>query len=166
MGMTAYYTEADKELIDRLKKLSEDDLFDEIEELTEDSKSYDMDKMWDGLHFILTGVSACTPVENNLLSEAIAGTSTFSGDPDSDYIAYIYPERLIQVLERLNQFDINDALADFSPRELARNHIYPTIWYEENKEILKEELIREFHALKSFYEKMTELQKGVIVSIY
>ena len=166
MGMIACYMEADKKLIDRLKKLSEDDLFDKIEELLENCKSYDMDKMWDGLHFILTGISACTPIENNLLSEAIAGTTTFSGDPDSDYIAYIYPERLIQILEKLDQFDINDALTDFSPRNLARNQIYPTIWYEENKEDLKKELISEFDALKNFYREMTETQKGVIVSIY
>ena len=33
MGMIACYMEADKKLIDRLKKLSEDDLFDKIEEL-------------------------------------------------------------------------------------------------------------------------------------
>ena len=69
MGMIAYYMGVEKDIIEDLKCKSNEDLFDEIESLEEeDIEMYDMDKLWDGLHFVLTGASADKPIENNLLS--------------------------------------------------------------------------------------------------
>lgn len=96
MGMMACYLEAEHELIDRLMQLSDEDLFEECESLLED----------------------------NLLSEAIVGTSMFSDDEESDFIAYIYPDRLKEILAKLDKFDISNALNGFSPRVLARNCIF------------------------------------------
>lgn len=167
MGMSACYMEAERNLIEKLMDKSNDDLFDEIEKLAEQNiKMYDMDKLWDGLHFILTGVSAATPIENNLLSEAIVGTAMFLDDEEADFIAYIYPERVGEISSALNEFDINKSLAGFSPRKLAQNGIYPTIWTEDAKEELKSELMETFNGLKEFYHDMGNEQKGIIVSIY
>lgn len=166
MGMIACYMEAEQVLIDELKELPEDELYDRIEELTEEKKSYDLDKWWDGIHYLLTGTSACTPIKNNLLSESIAGSSTFSDDPDSDFIAYVYPDRLVEIINALKNFDMQEKLSDFSPRELARNGIYPTIWREEEKEELKNCLIKEYNSLIEFYQEMINSNKGIIVSIY
>ncbi len=167
MGMIACYMEAERDLIENLRNKSDEDLFDEIEALAEENmKMYDMDKLWDGLHFILTGVSATMPVENNLLSEAIVGTAMFSDDEEADFIAYIYPERVSEILSALNEFDINKALNDFSPRKLAQNGIYPTIWVESEKDELKGELTEAFNGLKEFFRNMCIERNGVIVSIY
>ena len=166
MGMMACYMEAEHELIDRLMQLSDEDIFEECEALLENNKSYDMDKLWDGLHFILTGTSASTPIEDDLLSEAIVGTSMFSDDEDADFIAYIYPDRLKEILTELDKFDISNALNEFSPRVLARNHIYPNIWHEVYKDDLKNSLIESFNELREFYHSICDLHKGVIVSIY
>ena len=169
MGMIACYMEADSDLIEKLKTKSAEDLFEEIEELDDEGELevYDMDKMWDGLHFILTGTSATTPVENDLLSEAVIGTAMFSDDESADFIAYIYPERVSEISDALNNFDIDNALSDFSPRELARNDIYPTmIWNENEKDDLKSELITAFSELKEFFSAMSDNHKGIIVSIY
>lgn len=167
MGMLACYMEAERDLIDNLKSKSDEDLFDVIETLEEQNiKMYDMDKLWDGLHFVLTGVSAAEPIENNLLSEAIVGTNKFSDDEMSDYIAYSYPERVSKILSALDEYDINEALSDFSPRKLAAKGIYPTIWVEEDKDALKKELMEEFNGLKEFYRNICSEHKGVIVSIY
>ena len=138
MGMMACYLEAEHELIDRLMQLSDEDLFEECESLLED----------------------------NLLSEAIVGTSMFSDDEESDFIAYIYPDRLKEILAKLDKFDISNALNGFSPRVLARNHIYPDIWHEEYKEELKNSLIEAFNELREFYHDICNSHKGVIVSIY
>lgn len=167
MGMMACYMEVDQDLIENLKTKSDEDLFEEIETLGEQNITmYDMDKLWDGLHFVLTGVSATTPIENNLLSEAIVGTAMFSADDMSDFITYIYPERVGEILSALNDFDIKEALSDFSPRKLARNGIYPTIWVEEEKDDLKNLLIEEFNGLKEFFLDVKNNHKGIIVSIY
>ena len=169
MGMIACYMEADSDLIEELKSKSEEDLFEEIEELADEGELeiYDMDKMWDGLHFILTGISATAPIENNLLSEAVVGTAMFSDDESADFISYIYPERLSEILDALNDFDIDNAVADFSPRVLAQNGIYPTmIWNEKDKDGLKDELVTAFNELKQFFAAMKNRDKGIIVSIY
>ena len=73
MGMLACYLEVDEGMIERLKSQTAEDIFEQLEELEEEegAEVYDMDKLWDGLHFILTGVSAVTPLENHPLSEAV-----------------------------------------------------------------------------------------------
>ena len=77
MGMIANY----QLISDRdLKKLmTEKDIADFTEELqeAEDCILFDMDKMWDVLHFVLTGVSAGEPIEGNTLSESIVGVNSF-----------------------------------------------------------------------------------------
>ena len=49
--------------------------FDDVEEAQENEnvEICDIDKMWDALHFLLTGKSAGESVEDNLISEAIVG---------------------------------------------------------------------------------------------
>jgi len=57
MGMYAgYYRISDAEL-EQLRQLEERALLKRVEELTEDetAETCDLDKMWDALHFVLTG---------------------------------------------------------------------------------------------------------------
>lgn len=166
MGMMACYMGVEKDLLDELKFKSEDDLFETIEELEEECEVYDMDKLWDGVHFLLTGASATEPIANDLLSEAVVGTALFIEGEDTDYIAYIYPERVKEILSAMKDVDIDKMLEEFSPRVFAKNHIYPTIWIEKDKEKLREELAENFRGLKEFYSKMVEDKKGIVVSIY
>lgn len=76
MGMQAVYMLADKATMD---KLSDDALFENIEDYgdEETTETCDIDKMWDGLHFLLTGASAENPIEGNPLSEAVVGEKAF-----------------------------------------------------------------------------------------
>ena len=91
----------------------------------------------------------------------------FSDDESADFISYIYPERVSEISDALNNFDIDNALSDFSPRELARNDIYPTmIWNENEKDDLKDELVTAFNELRQFFSAMNDNHKGIIVSIY
>lgn len=166
--MTACYMEAKVDLIETLKGESPEELLEIIEELEEEDnlKTINIGKMWDGLHFILTGVSASTPIENNLLSEAVVGTSTFSDDESDDFISYIYPERVSEIADAVSNFNIDKALSDFSPEVLNQKGIYPDIWREEESEVLKEELALEFNNLKQYFQTINRDQKGIIVSIY
>ena len=168
MGMTACHMEAEQNLIERLKTKSEEDLFEAIEELEEEGahRVYYLDKMWDGLHYILTGVSATTPIRDHLLSEAVVGTAMFSEDESADFISYIYPKRVREISSALKVFDIDNALSGFSPGELAQNDIYPAIWHESDKDSLREELAAAFHELKAFFSAMASDNKGIVISIY
>lgn len=79
---------------------------------------------------------------------------------------HIYPERVREIFIALSNFDIDNALSDFSPRELAAKDIYPSIWIESEKNSLKKELLSEFNGLKAFYDYASKNKKGIIVSIY
>lgn len=167
MGMRACYQMADGAKIRELKGKDPEELFEEIEELQEtDDYVLDIDKLWDGLHFLLTGITASEPIADNPLSEAIVGVEMFSDDADADFIAYILPERVDAVLNALKSFEIEKAIANFDPKDFARNGIYPNVWLRDDKEDLKQELTECFNALKDFYENAAQQKKGVIVSIY
>lgn len=165
MGMVACYMEADKALIEKLKGFVSEHLMEGIESLEENGQNFtDIDKMWDGLHFLLTGVSASTPIENDLISEAIVGKNAFCNE--GEYIAYIYPNRLKEIYNALEKIDTGNLKEKFSPKEFEEKEIYPNIWVDNDKDELFEELIEAFECIKAFYSKLVSGNKGVIVSIY
>lgn len=52
----------------------------------------DLDKMWDALHFVLTGVSASEPIKDNRFSEAVLGISPI--EEVEEYVAYTEKSRI------------------------------------------------------------------------
>lgn len=167
MGMIACYQMVDAEVLNDLQDKDADNLFEAIEELQEEDEAVlDIDKMWDGLHFLLTGVSATTPFEGDALSEAVVGVKMFCDEEDADYIAYTFPERIAAIVAALEDFDIEKAMEDFQPKVFAQKDIYPNIWMHEDKEGLQEELEEIFQAVKHFYDTAAKQGKGVVVSIY
>jgi len=65
--------------------------------------SIDIDKMWDVLHFLLTGISATEPIEDDPLSELIAGEIVAD---EEDFIAYTTPQKvqeLAGVMSEINK---------------------------------------------------------------
>ncbi len=167
MGMIACYQMTDDKMISELLEKSAEEVFEAIEELQEmEEDVLDIDKLWDGLHFLLTHVTASEPLEENPLSEAVVGVKNFSDDEDADFIAYILQERVQTIMNELKLFDIESAIEAFQPKEFAQKGIYPNIWMHEDKEKLQEELKEGFWALKKFYAKAAELGKSVIISIY
>ena len=167
MGMAACYQMVDTEMVNTLQDMTADEVFEVIEELQEmDEMVLDIDKLWDGLHFLLTKVTASEPLEGNPLSEAIVGVKNFSDEEDADFIAYILPESVLTIMNELGRFDIDGAIEGFQPKEFAQAGIYPNIWMHEDKEELEKELKECFLALVHFYQKAVEMKKAVIVSIY
>lgn len=166
MGMLANYMEADNELINKMRGMASEDIFELVEELEDEVELSvaELGKMWDGLHFLLTGVSASKPIENDLISEAIVGECAFDGE--DEYIAYTYPDRLKKIYNALQEVDFVKLKEKFSTKEFAEQEIYPDIWVIERKEDLFEELLEAFECLKAFYGELVSRNKGAIVSIY
>ena len=162
--MVGCYIEVDMSTLEKLKTFTLDELFDALEELEEELDVTDIDKMWDGLHCLLTGNSACEPIENNVLSEAVVGTSLFL--EEEEFITYIKPERITDIAMALNQFDIASAIANFNPQEFDSKEIYPSIWLRDDKDKLAEELTFAFEELKQLYQAVSKRGNAVIVSIY
>ena len=163
MRMLGVYMLADEATIERLS--NDDDLFEAVEEYgdKEATVAYDIDKLWDGLHFLLTGVSAEKPIEGNPLSEAIVGTNVFDCE---DFIAYTIPNHIKEIVDALNKVDIEVLIGKMDLSKFRKAKIYPNIWVKKDEEQLKAELEKEFLNLKVFYENALNSQTGVLVSIY
>ena len=112
MGMYAEYRAYDDGRLAQLKKMNLDDLFDAFEEEDEDDSVpvTDVDKMWDALHFILTGASAVNPIEDDLLSIAIVGDQELVDD-DELFNGYIAADMLPKIVAAMEAVDFSAKLA-------------------------------------------------------
>lgn len=168
MGIIANYQYLSDANLQELKSFyaEEGDIFEEVEDWNDEAEILlDIDKMWDALHFVLTGVSCSEPIENNALSEAVVGV--FSIDGIEEYISYIEKSRIKNIVFALDNFDIEKALETFSMEECKEAELYPNIWgYEEETEEIKEEIMDYFQDMKDFYKQVLEEDGNVLVTIY
>lgn len=128
--MLGVYMLADEATIERLS--NDNDLFEAVEEYGDESTTiaYDIDKLWDGLHFLLTGISAEEPIEDNPLSEAIVGTNIFDCE---DFIAYTIPNHIKEIVDALNKIDIEALIENMDLSKFRKAKIYPNIWVKKMK---------------------------------
>ena len=168
MGMIANYQYINDEQLNCLKNFDceRNDVLDEVEEWNEESEMLlDIDKMWDVLHFVLTGVSGCDPIENNPLSEAVVGVRSLEGQ--DGFVAYTEKERVVEILAALEAFDMEQAMATFSMDACKKAELYPDIWeYDDEEELVKEEISDYFQNMKDFYREVMEVNGHVMVTIY
>ena len=168
MGIIANYQYLSDTNLQELKSFyaEEDDIFEEVEDWNDEAEILlDIDKMWDALHFVLTGVSCIEPIKNNPLSEAVVGV--FSIDGIEEYISYIEKSRIKNIVFALDNFDIEKALETFSMEECKEAELYPNIWgYEEETDEIKEEIMDYFQDMKDFYKQVLEEDGNVLVTIY
>ena len=168
MGIIANYQYLSDANLQELKSFyaEEDDIFEEVEDWNDEAEILlDIDKMWDALHFVLTGVSCIEPIKNNPLSEAVVGV--FSIDGIEEYISYIEKSRIKDIVFALDNFDIEKALETFSMEECKEAELYPDIWdYEEETDEIKEEIMDYFQDMKDFYKQVLEEDGNVLVTIY
>ena len=168
MGIIANYQYLSDANLQELKSFyaEEDDIFEEVEDWNDEAEILlDIDKMWDALHFVLTGVSCIEPIKNNPLSEAVVGV--FSIDGIEEYISYIEKSRIKDIVFALDNFNIEKALETFSMEECKEAELYPNIWgYEEETDEIKEEIMDYFQNMKDFYKQVLEEDGNVLVTIY
>ncbi|MDR0578408.1 MAG: YfbM family protein [Candidatus Accumulibacter sp.] len=166
MGLLANYMMVGDDELDSLKALAGDDLVERIEELDEgEAPVYDLDKMWDLLHFTLTGVSASAPVEGNPLSEAVVGAHVFDTE---DFIGCTKTDELSGIIAALEKFDWTSRRADFTAGKIRKAKLYPDLAESTPADYdnLWKTMTDEFHGLLAFYRQAAQAKKHVIVSIY
>ena len=167
MGIIANYKYLSDKNLKELRAFysEENETFGEAKEWNEDVEiRLDLDKMWDALHFVLTGVSSSKPIKNNPFSEAVVGVSFIEGV--EEFISYTEKSRIKDIVFALDHFDIEKVMENFSMKECKQANIYPDIWtYEEETDEIKEELMDYFQNLKDFYKKILEVNGNVMVTI-
>jgi hypothetical protein len=141
------------------------ELEDEIDESAADTAYHETDKLWDALHFFLTGASATTPIENNPLSEAIVGVTNFSEDETADFIAYIKHTDLKRIITALDEFKFETQVSYFDLTSLKEKKIFPNGIWEMDKTQLITELRDARQSLIDFYKNALAKKLHVVVSI-
>ncbi|WP_134530909.1 YfbM family protein [Budvicia aquatica] len=127
------------------------------------NNTLDIGKMWDGLHFVLTGISASTPLEENPLSDAIVGIHVMDED---NFIAAIGNNELDEIISALKAVKVEKLREAFDPARLTQAEIYPDIWRPQDKESLFIELEQALQQLISFYKNTLDGDRHIVVSIY
>ena len=167
MGMIANYQYLPDNELEQIKALSnqKDDLLDFAENSADTQDILiDIDKMWDALLFVMTGFSSSEFLDDNPLREAVLGVTPL--EDVSDYIAYIEKNKIADIVEALESFDMDRAMADFSMEACKKADLYPNIWdYLEEEEEIKDEIRISFVNMKEFYKKILELNGNVLVTI-
>ncbi|MCD0476621.1 YfbM family protein [Flavobacterium sp. EDS] len=168
MGMIAEYLMIDQETLDSLIDLSNEDLTNKIFEIEETEKfeRIDIDKIWDVLHFFLTGVSASEPIEDNKLSEAVVGVDNFNPDDENaDFVSLIKNEALAEIVIVIEKVDFEKLTTNFDLQLLKKNKIYPNgIWKDDRAQLL-EEIKESLNSILDFYKKALLTKHHIIVSI-
>ncbi len=164
MGISAYYLSVPTSLKAELLQLNQNDLLKRLEELKQikSDSNYCMGKLWDGLHFLLTGLSANTPIERNPFSEAIVGVHVLDMEK---FISFTSPRELEPIVYQLQKISINELNLKFNPLKFHRKNIYPDIWKSYDQEELFYELIDKLRELVVFYQSCLEKQETVFVYI-
>lgn len=167
MGIIANYKYLSDKNLNELKDFYTENT-ESIADIEEDNNDLeillDLDKMWDALHFVLTGASASEPIKDNRFSEAVLGISPI--EEVDEFIAYTEKSRIKEIVLSLDNFDIEKAMESFSMEECKKANIYPDIWdYEEESEEIEEELMDYFQNMKDFYKKILEAKGNVLITI-
>ena len=156
MGLRANYQYLSDEDLETLKNLdNEEDIFETVEDWNEKAEILlDIDKNWDLLHYMLTGVSASDPIWEDPLSEAVVGVTSI--EEIDDFIAYTKKDRVADILKVLEDFDMETALESFALEEGKEAELYE----------IKEDLLDCFERMKDFYKEVLEVDGNVLVTIY
>ena len=167
MGLIATYSCLSDTNLKELKAMGseEEEILESVEEWNDDDELLlDIDKMWDVLHFVLTGVSTDHKDDKSPLSQAVLGVTAV--EDISDYVAYIEHNYLANIVAALERFDIENALESFDMTACKEAELYPNIWdYDEEEEEIKDELLHDFEQMKRFYKQVLEANGHVLVSI-
>ena len=167
MGLIANYSCLSDVNLKELKTMGseEEEILESVEEWNDDDELLlDIDKMWDVLHFVLTGVSANHRIDDNPLSQAVLGVTSI--EDLSDYMAYTEHSQIADIVAALEQFDMDQALESFDMTACKEAELYPNIWdYDEEEEEIIDEILHDFEQMKVFYKKVLEAKGHVLVSI-
>ena len=164
MGIIANYRYlSDNEIMRDFRK--EEELLDLVEDYSEGNDTLiDIDKMWDALLFVMTGFSSSEFMDDDPLREAVLGVTPLENV--SEYIAYTEKSKIAEIVQALENFDMDRALADFSMEACKKADLYPDIWdYLEEEEEIKDDIRTSFVKMKDFYKKILDLKGNVLVTI-
>ena len=89
-------------------------------------------KLWDALHFVLTGKGSDDADAANLLSKAMIGNILRQDEEAGEHIGWIGDTETAEVAKALSQADFAALLDGKTAADFQNNQIYPDIWGDES----------------------------------
>lgn len=156
-GFNAIYVMVDKSIKDENEIINT--AFELIESDTLDL--CDIDVMWHGLHFLLTGVVDFEESTNHL-SGVIYGFEVLE-DSDDLFCSITTVENLETIVDVLGDVDTQEVLEKFTKESFLKNKITPLKLYKtEEEEFIYDELYVSLDELTEFYYNAFEKGKNVV----
>lgn len=162
MGLYASYVAVSDDEV-RSVAVDEDALSDAIDSLWADRPSADIDKMWHGLHALLTGTPVAALVPGVALSAAIFGTVELH-DGESGF-STVAAKEVTGIATALRAVDRDALDRAFDPARLESDDIYPRGWLTDDRDEHLDELRSALDALTGLYEAARDHGFGVLVQI-
>lgn len=151
------------ELEDYLKdsSLLENRIYDnESDEV--DPKLVDLDKSWDGIHFLLTGETIES--SNHPLTKVLFSGQVIDEDQDLGYGPgqYLTPEQVKELNEQISKISIEELSKKYDSKKMIELGVYPNIW-ENNDEI--DYLTDYFKTIQEVYAEAAKNNEAIITFI-
>ena len=135
-----------------------------VEELLESgdgTTSYDLDKAWHGIHWLLTGSAEPT---GELLSDAVLGGEEVGEDLGHGAPRLLGPARVQEVAEALMSLDADLLRSRFDAEAMRAAQVYPGVW-DPADGTLEGWLLGELDGLRGFYRAAATAEQSVIQTI-
>ncbi|MFT0212580.1 DUF1877 family protein [Pseudomonas sp. F1_0610] len=168
MGMNAVYMQIDDKTLDAWLELDAQDLSQAMHRLEESQSAaiLDLAKIWDILHYYLTGASASTPIEEDPLSEAVVGVHVFDEEDEAaDFIACTEYAELPLIIDALCNFNHAQGLQRLTAPAIESLDLYPKGIELTAIDQLHTEVQKAIQQLIAFYQQALEQRLHIIVSI-
>ena len=141
-----------------------------IPQILRDDENYpqlNIDKSWDGVHYLLTGKSTVESVkeidQSNPKEWVILGWSVWGPDVGYGPSRFVAPKEVTQLASVLAEIKDEELIKNFNPEKMIETEIYPDgIWEEAN--ISLEWLMDNYHKVKDFF--IDAARKGNAVLIW
>ncbi len=152
MSLTARFLQISPEQLQILindPSLVESFIYPDEEEDTEEDTE-DLDKAWDGIHYLLTGDRWTDeiPKREIPLANVIAGGVEIGDDLDHGPARYMTADQVLAVAEALRDLSRDDLAKRFDVAAFHENGIYPPIW---DREEALDYLLNWYDSLRKYY---------------
>ncbi len=123
----------------------------------DETNSYDLDKAWHAIHFLLNGsVQGVTTISGELI---VGGKPISEEDVGYSPARYFEASKVADISEELETITVEDLFENFDPMLKKGNDIYSGF---QNTDVDKEYISNHFIGLKEFCKKATQENKCLI----
>ena len=130
---------------------------DDPDQVHSECDFFDVQKLWHGIHFLLTGTPSEAPPPLGLvvLGGQECGADTGYGPP-----RFLEPRQVREVATALDHFPVDDVAAKYRPADLDAVKVYPSNWVQVPGRL--REAVGALKDVIAFYREAAEQGKVVI----